>query len=355
MKKITTLKCKIADIAYYLPLNIIDNGVLSARYEGWCANKIYEKTGIRQRHLINENEHVSDLAVNAAKELFKKGIVSPEEIDALILCTQTPDYALPASSFLVHERLGLPKKCATLDFNQGCSGFVYGLSIVGSMINSRLIKKALLITSEAYSKWCHPMDKSVSTIFGDGAAAVYIRAIEKEQGVGPFLFGTDGKGFKNLTVPFSGSHKIKTDDNKLIETKDLSGNIRSPENLYMNGPELFRFAITEVPNLVEGIFQVAGINMSNVDKFVFHQANLYMLKSIQKRLNIPHKKMIYEIEDIGNTVSSSIPIALCRAYEKNNISIGDKLMLVGFGVGYSWAGTILTWNPDEKKHNNSSN
>ena len=340
------LNCKISDIAYYLPPTVVDNKDLSARYDGWDEEKVSEKTGIRERHVVNENEHVSDLAVNAALELFKKGDVCPEEIELMVLCTQTPDYALPATSSLVHERLSLSRSCATFDFNQGCTGFIYGLSIAGSMIHSGLATKVLIITSETYSRWCHPMDKSVTTIFGDGAAAIYLRSIENESGIGPFLFGTDGKGFKNLIVPSSGSHGMKHNNEKMSEFRDESGNVRTSSNLYMNGPELFRFAISTVPPLVRDLLCVARKNMDNIDKFIFHQANLYMLQNIQRMLKIPDEKMIYEIEDTGNTVSSSIPIAIKRAFEKGAISVGEQLLLVGFGVGYSWGGTLLTWQPD---------
>src|SRR5574340_719892 len=181
MIKNKKLNCKISDIAYYLPQTIIDNSELTSRYEGWSAEKIYEKTGIKNRYIVANDEHVSDLAVNAALKLFKRGFVNPKEIDTLVLCTQTPDYALPATSALVHDRLGLSKTCATFDFNQGCTGFIYGLSILGSLIHSGMAKKTLLITSETYSRWCHPMDKSVTTIFGDGAAAIYIRNADNEE------------------------------------------------------------------------------------------------------------------------------------------------------------------------------
>ena len=338
------LKCKISDIAYYLPERTIDNAELASRYNGWDENKIYEKTGIRTRHVVTDTEHVSDLAVNAALELFNRGNISPEDIGILVLCTQTPDYALPATSCIVHERLGLSKRCITFDYNQGCTGFIYGLSIVGSMIASGLADNALIITSETYSRWSHPRDKSVTTIFGDAAAAVYVRSIKEGEGIGPFVFGTDGRGFNNLIVPYSGSHGMVHKSEEMKECMDESGNIRAQNNLYMDGPELFRFAITAVPSMVKELLSIAGKNIEDIDKFVFHQANLYMLKNIQKILKLPDSKMICEIEDVGNTVSSSIPIALKKAYDKGNILIGDKLLLAGFGVGYSWAGTILTWD-----------
>ncbi len=251
------LDCKISDIAYYLPETIVDNSELASRYTGWGEDKIYEKTGIRKRHVVKVDEHVSDLAVNAALRLFEGGSVSPEEIDLLVLCTQTPDYTLPATASLIHERLGLSNRCASFDFNQGCTGFIYGLSIVSSMIHCGLAKKALLITAETYSRWCHPMDKSVTTIFGDGAAVTYIHSVNNETGTGPFVFGTDGKGFQNLIVPLSGSHGMQNRDEVDREITDNSGNTRKPSNLFMNGPELFRFAISAVPLMVKDLLSIA--------------------------------------------------------------------------------------------------
>jgi len=340
------LNCKITGIAYYLPESILDNNQLARRYAGWDENKIYEKTGIKKRHIVALDEHISDLAIKAALNLFGKKGIDPKDIDGLILCTQTPDYALPATACFLQDRLGISTRCLAFDFNQGCTGFIYGLSIAASMVHSGLLKKVLLITSESYSRWCHPMDKSVTTIFGDAAAAVLISPAENDCGMGPFIFGTDGRGFRNLTVPSSGSHALKAGDVALRESEDESANIRTPANLYMNGPELFRFVISTVPSMVNELLNAANNNIDDIDKFIFHQANSYMLRNIQNRLKIPQEKMIYEMEDVGNTVSASIPIAIERSWKADKVSSGDRLLLAGFGVGYSWAGMMMTWNPD---------
>jgi 3-oxoacyl-[acyl-carrier-protein] synthase-3 len=339
------LNIKISNIACYLPSREINNDELALRYPGWDASKILAKTGIAKRYISADNEHISDMAAKAALKLFATSTIRPEDIEILVLCTQTPDYALPGSSYLVHKKLGLSSKCVVFDFNQGCTGFVYGLFIVGSMVHSGFAKNALLITAEAYSKWCHPMDKSVTTLFGDGAAAIHIDAAHADERMGPFLFGSDGSGFYHLTVPSSGSHRLSETDQQRSEVTDDSGNTRTLNNLFMNGPELFRFATSMVPALVRDLLNAADFDMNHIDKFVFHQANMFMLKNLQTTLKIPDEKMIFEIEDIGNTVSSSIPIALQKSHEKGKISAGDRLMIIGFGVGYSWAGTIMKWSP----------
>lgn len=233
----------------------------------------------------------------------------------------------------------------TFDFNHGCTGFIYGLSIAGSLVQSGQGQKVLLITSETYSRWCHPDDKSVTTIFGDGAAAVCIESDKQGPGIGPFLFGSDGRGFNQLNVPVSGAHALNVKRSSLEAVVDKSGNTRTAANLYMNGPELFRFAISSVPRLVSNLMELANKNIEDIDSFVFHQANAFMLEKIQKKLKIPDDKMIYALEQVGNTVSVSIPAAIQQAYLKKDLKPGDTLLLAGFGVGYSWGGCFLTWNP----------
>lgn len=337
------LSCQIKDIAYYLPEKIIfnqaDNG--SA---GKSGKNLSEKLGISQIHIAGKNEHVSDLALKAAQKLLEQNNLLSKGIQALILCTQTPDRALPGSAFLIHEKLGLPQNCLVFDYNHGCTGFIYGLALAGSLIHSGMINNALLIMAETYSKWCHPQDKSVNLIFGDGAAAIYLTRSEDEN-MGPFIFGSDGKGYSQLTVPVSGSYSFESSPLLMVKHKDRNGNIRRADNLYMNGPEVYRFAMATVPALVKEIQQK---NKRPIDKYIFHQANRYMLKSLQEKIGICDEKMVYDLEDVGNTVSVSIPLALKRAYERNQIHWGETLMLIGFGVGYSWGGTVLTWKPEKK-------
>jgi len=339
------LPCRLSAIQTYFPEKILDNESLAELYDDWTAEKIFAKTGVKKRHIIGDDEFVSDLAVRAAEKIFSKNIADRADIDALILCTQTPDFALPSTAALIHKQLGLPAECMAFDFNHGCTGFIYGLSIAGSLISSGQAKKALLITAETYSRWCHPEDKSVTTIFGDGAAAMCLEKDDLGPGIGPFLFGTDGRGFRQLTVPVSAAHALKLDQSSLETVVDKSGNTRTAANLYMNGPELFRFAITSVPKLVNNLLQSADKKLADLDAFVFHQANTFMRQNIQKKLKIPDEKMIYGLEEVGNTVSASIPIAIQQAFKREDIKPGDKLMLVGFGVGYSWGGCFLTWNP----------
>ena len=333
---------KITTIRSYLPEKILTNEDLVKEFEGWSIDKIYEKTGIKERHIAGENECASDLGIEAAKKLFKSGICKPEEIDFLLFCTQSPDYFLPTTACILQDKLGLTKSCGALDFNLGCSGFVYGLSLAKGLIESNLANKILFITAETYSKFVNPKDKSVRTIFGDGAAATLIEAVESDdEFIGPFVFGTDGKGAENLIVP-TGWLRQPKNSNTSIEYTDKSGNIRSKDNLFMNGVEIYNFTLETVPAVFNSLLLKANLSINNIDYFVFHQANKFMLEALRKKLGILPERFYNNIENVGNTVSSTIPIALEELIKEKKLKQGNKVMLIGFGVGYSWAGTIIT-------------
>lgn len=326
-------------ISYYLPNQILSNDELSAIYENWTVDKIYEKTGIRKRHISAADETVSDMAVEACLKLFSEYDVSPNEIDFLILATQTPDYKLPTTACIVQDRLKLRTNIGAFDINLGCSAFIYALSLGKSLINSSAAKTVLLVMSEQYSKHIHPDDKSVRTIFGDGASAILLSQ-QTSENVGNFVFGTDGSGYNSLIIP-AGGGRLKASDSTRQEYSDSSGNTRCDENIFMDGAEIFNFTIKRVPIAVKDVLVKNNLEMDDIDLFVFHQANKFMLKHLQKLLKIPDEKFLIDIEDIGNTVSASIPIALKRAEISGMLKKGDKVMLVGFGVGLSYGACVL--------------
>jgi 3-oxoacyl-[acyl-carrier-protein] synthase-3 len=334
-------KASIAAVSSYLPERMLTNDQLAAEFPDWPAEKILEKTGIACRRVALDEECASDLGVRAAQRLFESGACRPEDIDFLLFCTQSPDYFLPATACLIQDRLGLRTSCGAIDFNQGCSGFVYGLSLAKSLIESGVSDRVLLITAETYSKFINPRDRSVRTIFGDAAAATLVAAVESDDDlVGPFVFGTDGRGAENLIVTAGGLRKplsLVTAE----EREDKGGNWRSDENLYMNGPEIFNFTLNTVPAAAKALLSRAGYALDEVDHFVFHQANRFMLDRLRAKMSIPPEKFVIDMEDCGNTVSSTIPIALERMMASGHLCAGDRLMLIGFGVGYSWAGAML--------------
>lgn len=333
----------ITHISYFLPEKTLTNDDLAIEYESsWNSKKIYKKTGIKSRHIAT-TETTSQLAARAAEKLFSESGFPKEKIDFLLLCTQSPDYFLPTTACIVQDILGLPTSCGAFDFNLGCSGFVYGLAIAKGLIAGGMAKNVLLLTVETYTKYIHPKDKSVRTIFGDGAAATLITHEEGDPcKIGEFLFGTDGKGANNLIVP-AGAMAMPRSDETAEERVDEQGNVRSLNNLYMNGPEIFNFTLDIVPDTVKSLLARAKLSMDDIDLFVFHQANKFMLDSLRDKIGIPEEKFYLNMEDKGNTVSATIPIAMKDALDEGRIRRGDKLMLVGFGVGYSWAGCIVEW------------
>lgn len=304
----------IVDIEYALPEKILTNDELALDFPDWPASKILSKTGIKERHITDDGEYASDLACKAASNLLSK--YKDHQIDYIIYCTQSPDLALPTTACLIQERLGLSTNCGALDINLGCSGFVYGLGLSKGLIDSEQAESVLLLNADTYSKYINKTDKNVRVIFGDAGSATLISKRGHFNLTGPFIYGTDGKGKDNLIVPKNGC-------------------------LFMNGPEIFSFTMKVVPQVITSALMKASLTIDDIDLFVFHQANSFMMKHLQSKLSIPDDKFIIDFEDVGNTVSCTIPIALKRTMTKRKIHTGNKIMLVGFGVGYSWGATII--------------
>jgi 3-oxoacyl-[acyl-carrier-protein] synthase III len=328
-------------IEYHLPENAVSTDDLSLQFPDWSVQRIDAKTGISCRHIAAPEECASDLAVAAAQKLFSCGACRPQDIDYVLLCTQSPDYFLPTTACLVQDRLGIPTTAGALDFNLGCSGYIYGLGLSEGLISSGQASALLLLTAETYSKFLHSRDRSVRTIFGDAAAATLLTAADvREPLLGPFIYGSDGAGGPNLIVPSGGLRRPRT-KSSAMESEDENGNVRSADNLFMNGPEIFNFTLSAVPESIDRLLAKSGKALGDVDLFVFHQANQYMLDHLRKRLKIPMEKFYVFMKECGNTVSSTIPIALKSARDEGRLPEGSLVMLVGFGVGYSWGATLL--------------
>ncbi len=324
---------RIEAIASHFPDAVLDNAALAKLYPDWPASKILEKTGIASRHISAPGETSADLAEQAARKMFAAG-VDPASIDYLLFCTQTPDHVLPTTACVLQEKLGLRTDIGALDFNLGCSGFVYGLSLAKGLIETGQAKRVLLLTADTYSKLIHPKDKSVRTLFGDGAAATLIAECDAtEPQIGPFVFGTDGSGAQNLVVP-SGGYRNPRDAASAVEQTDASGNVRSADNLYMNGPAIMAFTLREVPAAIARLSDVTGRRLNDYDVVAFHQANGFMLERLRAKLGIEPSRFALRLESCGNTVSSTIPIALEPLVGQET---KRRALLVGFGVGYSWA------------------
>lgn len=327
----------VGPIAVHLPERVETNAELKAQFPGWDMDLIYEKTGIGQRHIAAEGECASDLALHASQKLFRDHDVDPQSIDFVLLCTQTPDYPLPTTACLLQSRLGLKTSVGALDFNLGCSGFVYGLSLADGLIRSGAARRVLLLTAETYSKYIHPTDRSLRTIFGDGAAATLLEAAD-EPSMSAFQFGTDGTGADTLLVTKGGArlpeHAIRPRHRQRWESA-----------LYMDGPGLIAFTVSAVPQLVANILAAANLQEKQVDLFLFHQATLKMLEQLRERMRFSPERMPIVLEHCGNTVSSTIPIMIDTLRADGRLKRGTHNMLVGFGVGWSWAGCMWreTW------------
>ena len=330
----------ISAIEYVLPDNVLTNETLASEFQNWTPDKLLAKTGIRHRHIANQDEWASDLAVKAAEKVLIGRDRS--KIDYLIYCTQSPDYLLPTTACIIQDRLGLSTDCAALDINLGCSGYIYGLGLAQALIDSEQAHEVLFLTGDTYSKYINKGDNSVRTLFGDaGTATIINTSYGVAELTGPFVYGTDGKGKGNLIVPTRGARQDFVHDPEAIFD---NGNKRTINDLYMNGPEIFSFTSNSVPRIVKSLLKKSVYaSMDDISLFVFHQANSFMLKHLQKMLSIPTERFVIDMEESGNTVSSTIPIALKNIMNAGRIKKHAPVMLVGFGVGYSWGGTIIQW------------
>ena len=329
---------EIGPIAIHLPERCETNAELLAAHPEWNLQEIEEKTGIRSRFIAAPNETASDLAVQAAEKLFAEHGVDRESIDFILLCTQTPDYPLPTTACLLQQRLGLRVSCGALDFNLGCSGFVYGLALAEGLIQSGAAKRILLITAETYSKYINADDRSLRTIFGDAAAATLVQASETRS-LSAFQFGTDGSGGDTLLVGEGGARCTE----QAIKPRNRK---RWKSRLYMDGPSLMSFTVVAVPKLIDEILELAKLTTADIDIYLLHQATSKMLELLRTRLNLDNRQLPIRLENVGNTVSCTLPILINDLRREGQLKPDSNNILIGFGVGWSWAGCVWrdSWN-----------
>jgi 3-oxoacyl-[acyl-carrier-protein] synthase-3 len=330
------LAAKIEAIGIYLPSLVESSEDLAELFPEWSSEKIAGKTGISNRHISGPNEFSSDLAVKAADALFEDTGFDRSLIDSLILITQTPDFILPSTSGIVHETLGLRSDAGSIDINQGCSGYVYGLAVAKGLIESNQAKNVLLITADTYTKLINPLDRSVRSIFGDGATATLLSNTGTTDSICGFIQGTNGGGAGMLIVP-SGSLR-RAEDVSPNASPEKRGLIETGFDLYMDGPGIFNFTLEVVGDLVSSVLDKAGYRQQEIDFFVFHQANKFMLDHIIRKHGLPPERCPIVMQNWGNTVSSTIPMAIYHLAKEGKLSASSTLMLAGFGVGLSWAG-----------------
>ena len=327
----------IKGISYYLPEKVVTNEELVKEFPEWSVDKVAQKVGVDSRHLAAENETAGDMAEKAARTLFEEYKIDPKTIDFLMLCTQSPDYFLPSTACVLQDRLGIPTSAGAFDYNLGCSGCIYGMAMAKGLISAGIAKNVLLLTAETYNKYLHPSDKSNRSIFGDGAAACLISS-EGFAEIGEFSLGTDGSGANNLIVK-TGASRQKEATGKFVE--DEEGHVWYDDYLYMNGGAIFNFTLDAVPAMMIEILEKNKLEKDQIDYYLFHQANKFMLNTIRKVCVLPKDKFYVNLATTGNTVSSTVMIGLKDCIDNGTIKAGNKVMVSGFGVGLSWGGTIL--------------
>lgn len=313
-------------ISTAFPTTVLTNEQIAKEHPELNVSRLEKKLGIKSRRVIQKGESALSLAVEACKGY------TPDElaiVDFVIYCSQSPEYFLPSTACLLQKALNLNTSCGAFDYNLGCSGYIYGLAMAKSFIGSGVASTVLLVTAETYSKFVHNSDWSNKAIFGDAATATLL-TLEDADKIGAFDLGTDGGGAENLIVKSGAAANDFQND----------GSVNSC--LSMNGPEVFQFTLDNVPLTVESCLRKNNLTLHDVDFTILHQANAYMLKNLRKKLNIPKDKFYVDVEHVGNTVSSTIPIALKDSIDKGLVKTGDCVLLCGFGVGYSWGATVIT-------------
>lgn len=327
----------IKGISYYLPEKVVTNEELLQEFPEWSVDKVAAKVGVDSRHVSAPDETAGDMAERAARKLFEEYNMDPKSIDFILLCTQSSDHFLPSTACILQDRLGIPTSAGAFDYNLGCSGCVYGMAMGKSFVDSGLAKNVLLLTAETYNKYLHPSDKSNRSIFGDGAAACLI-STEGIAEIGDVVLGTDGSGAKHLIVETGGARQKAATG---VVTEDEDGHQKFDDYLYMNGSAIFNFTLDAVPAMMKQILEKNQMEKDDVDYYVFHQANKFMLNTIRKVCVLPKDKFYVNLSETGNTVSSTVMIGLKQCLEAGTITPGMKVMVTGFGVGLSWGGTIL--------------
>ncbi len=323
--------CRIAGIATATPSHVFNNTRDATGFEKAEIRKIVAMAGVKQRHVSDGSICSSDLCLAAAGDLLEKLQWPRDSIDGLILVTQTPDYFLPSTSCLIHRDLKLAPHCASFDIGLGCSGYPYGLWMAAMMANNGL-KRVLLLHGETPSVFTSPQDRATYLLFGDAGSAT---AIEQQPGAAPWYFNlqTDGSGFDDLIIPAGGFRQRFSDD-------------RRQYYLHMNGTDLFNFTIKRVPPLIADTLSMAGLAVDDVDHFVFHQSNQFMMKHLAKKCKLPAEKTPLIIGEFGNSGGPSVPLTITRGVCAEPLSQRRKMMLLGYGVGLSWGAGLVDLDPD---------
>ena len=330
----------VTAMAAAVPTHIIDNYKYNTDLFGEEeVRKVVDKVGVFERRFADENTCSSDLCYAAAEKLIQDNNINREEIDLLVFLSQTPDYRMPATCYLLQERLSLPKSCMAFDVNLGCAGFEYGLSIVYAFMEKAGMRKALLLDGETRSKVYSPKDRRAAFIFGDAGVAALIEKNEKF-GESYFSLNSDGSRADLIMIPAGGYRKMSSVETLKEKVFDEYGNTRTDEQAFMKGADVFNFVIVEVPKDIKRILAATGEDIQSMDYYVFHQANAFINNYVAKKLKLDKGKMVWTIHKYGNTSSVSVPLTIVSEL-KDKMAGRKKLLLSAFGVGMAWCTAIV--------------
>lgn len=332
---------KISGVAGAVPTKQINNSDYGALFGDDTVEKIIKTTGIKTTYQVNEKQTASDLAFVAAEHLLKEKDIDPASIGVLIFVVSYADYFAPASAAILQKRLGISMDCIVFDMNLGCSGFVYGLQTISSLLQSSSAQRALLLVGDTTSKIVSKQDKS-RLLFGDAGTAILVEKDEKQTAKTCFGLKSDGNRFKSIIVP-AGAFRNPNGDSE--QTLWGDGNIRSDYNLFMDGTDVFSFTMTDVPALFKEFMEYYQVTADDFDSLVLHQPNLFILKHLAKKIKVPMDKVPLSLDRYGNTSGNAIPLTLCDAYGEMKTK-KLRILMSGFGVGLSWGVASLQLDAD---------
>lgn len=334
------MNAKIGHISYHLPRKKLTNTELGELFPAWNMPALEKKTGVVCRHIAEDDETALDLSVAACKKFFVETAMDPSEIGGILYCTQSPDFIMPPNALLLHRHFDFRNDIPAFDINLACSGYVYALSIAKSMVVAGVVTNMLVVTADTYSKHINPRDRSTRTLFGDAASVTLVEACEDQCGILTQSLASDGKFYKKFYIP-AGGHRNPKCESTAFDDIDAYGNVRNEEQIHMDGLGIWNFIRSKVPDHIQDFLEKSNVSSTEIDQFVFHQASKLTLDSLVKILKLNPDKVFSNLENIGNTVSSSIPIALADAKKQGRIQGGDLVLISGFGVGLSYGSMLI--------------
>jgi 3-oxoacyl-[acyl-carrier-protein] synthase-3 len=331
----------IRSIAHALPEREVTNADLARENPSWDMDRVFARTGVRARRVTAPDETALDLSVTACQALVERSGLALDSIDALLYCTQSPDYPMPGNAHVLHGHLGLGDRVMAFDYNLGCSGYVYGLAISDALVRAGLVSEVLLVTSGTYTKHVNPRDRSTRVVLGDGAAVTHVSGTDDDGGrIAAAELRSNGSVLEKVFIPGGGARAPQGEDSGR-EVVDGSGNVRTALDMHMDGPAVWAFANSVLPDHVREFLASRSLGLDDVDLFVFHQASKMVLDSMTRALKVPAAKVYVCLEDVGNLSAASIPYALRAALDEGAIGPGARVLLSALGAGMSYGSVLV--------------